>query len=559
MDSSAWTNVLFAVITTYAFHSTVLLATAWAADVLCRLKSHALRERFWKWAAVAPLLTVPVQMNWSQARPVLKWTMNDHSGSLFSDSAETRTRLISRDGDVGRGGVNSEAVDARQFQPSHPARPPVREREIPSGLLTDLKDHPHSKHNDAVAFRSDLNTGEAQDENSAIKITAGSPMSAAEVEAVLLEIQRVDEPQAVSGALSGNRVSSIEKISPTPAILPALQPARQRIAKMDTTSIRLMTVWIVMVWMSMGAIWLVIQECRIRWLLRHSVPVADGIAVRTLSKITAMRKVQRPIRLLHSASVSEPAACGVFRWTIMIPTGMQKQLTEEDYRALLAHELAHLVRHDTLWLCIARILRFAFGWQPLNIVATRSWQQSAEFLCDFWAVESGVTGTSLARCLTRIAGWRKNRKICPGIAASADSLTRRVETLLEKSLAADRWLHGWRRRFCSVALLTVVVLIASFAPGTTWSISSEVNAQGPGQAATADSKQPRLEGSSKSDAQLHAAAIELQQLYQDLKLAQDLLHRNQGNAVVAAYARMIEKRVNTLRVHLTRLQRDAKY
>ena len=81
----------------------------------------------------------------------------------------------------------------------------------------------------------------------------------------------------------------------------------------------------------------------------------------------------------------------------MLPERAVKDLCEDELRALLAHELAHLVRGDSSWLCISRVVCSCLAFQPLNHLARREWQRAAEFLCDNWAVSRTQTPLALAR------------------------------------------------------------------------------------------------------------------------------------------------------------------
>src|SRR3990172_13082937 len=55
--------VVAALAVTYVVHSTILIGLAWTAIRVFRLTSPALRERLWKGAAVAGLLTTPLQFS----------------------------------------------------------------------------------------------------------------------------------------------------------------------------------------------------------------------------------------------------------------------------------------------------------------------------------------------------------------------------------------------------------------------------------------------------------------------------------------------------------------
>src|SRR5262249_15676602 len=115
---------------------------------------------------------------------------------------------------------------------------------------------------------------------------------------------------------------------------------------------------------------------------------------------------KRQVRLLSAPRCDEPAAFGLFRWTIALPSRAERDLSVDELRALLAHELAHLVSGDSWCLLAGRVVCSFFGFQPLNPLARREWQRAAESLCDAWAIRRTGQPLALARCLTSVAGWQ---------------------------------------------------------------------------------------------------------------------------------------------------------
>jgi hypothetical protein len=101
-------------------------------------------------------------------------------------------------------------------------------------------------------------------------------------------------------------------------------------------------------------------------------------------------------------------------------------------------------------LLLCRMACAVFGFQPLNHLARREWQKSAEYLCDAWAVNRTGSRLALARCLTEVAGWRWRRSDCAASLAAtgrrAGGLADRIERLvtdapLEQLRREDRVRH----------------------------------------------------------------------------------------------------------------------
>lgn len=216
-----------------------------------------------------------------------------------------------------------------------------------------------------------------------------------------------------------------------------------------------------------GATGLVWQSLVFRRMLRGSRQIESGPILNVLDDVLRTANVRRPIRLLSSKRFAQPAAFGIFRWTIVLPEGLVDTLPADEPRALLAHEAAHLVRGDAIWLWVGRVVCACCPLQPLNFVARRGWRRAAEFLCDQWAVRNSVNRIALARCLTHVAEWSSGfppRSAALLAVGNRSSLSERVERLVNGLADADAWDTRHRQRLLSLGALAVAFGFMSAAP-----------------------------------------------------------------------------------------------
>ncbi len=189
--------------------------------------------------------------------------------------------------------------------------------------------------------------------------------------------------------------------------------------------------------------------------------VHEGEMATLLRDLRREAGVSRNIVLTASHSISSPVALG--RREICLPAAAMSELDPAQQRAMLAHELAHLVRRDPQWLAFACLMERAFFFQPLNRLARRGMQQSAEYLADEWAAERSG-GVPLARCLVKVAEWIQASPLgvpVAGMAEERSQLAARVSRLLETSP------FGTPRSRRPLAFLSTGALVAMvmFAPG----------------------------------------------------------------------------------------------
>ena len=162
-----------------------------------------------------------------------------------------------------------------------------------------------------------------------------------------------------------------------------------------------------------GAAWLIIalvavlRYCarlrRVYRALGSGAPVMSADLLDTIDGLRRSANQRGPIRLTASPICPVPLALAGRH--IVVPERFLRELDLEQQRAALAHEMAHVIRRDPAWRIAAEILERALFFQPLNRLARARLCDSAEFLCDEWAVQQTASPLALARCLSVIASW----------------------------------------------------------------------------------------------------------------------------------------------------------
>ena len=246
---------------------------------------------------------------------------------------------------------------------------------------------------------------------------------------------------------------SVQMTSSAPSEVPAFAPAMVEDAPADAAPFDpaplaplALAAWAALA----GAALLRLGVARVR-LARWLAPrrdVDDPELLAALADLAAAADVRGAVRLTCSDELASPIALG--RREICLPRGALQELDPAQLRSVLAHELAHLVRRDPLWLALAVCLERVFFFQPLNRLARHRMQDAAEFLCDEWAARRSGTGMVLATSLVRVAEWLQTDgrgawgtagaapEALPlaGMAERPSQLLRRVQRLMETDATA---------------------------------------------------------------------------------------------------------------------------
>jgi beta-lactamase regulating signal transducer with metallopeptidase domain len=227
--------------------------------------------------------------------------------------------------------------------------------------------------------------------------------------------------------------------------------------RLDSWSVRLVPLWLVGVFglsVRLVCSWWVVQRLR----RAAQTPAAARLAAR-VQALAADLRVSRPVRVAQSAAVQVPAVAGWLRPVILLPASALTGLSAPQLHAILAHELAHVRRHDyavNLLQTAAEILLF---YHPACWWISRRVRAERELCCDDVAVS--VCGDPLlyATALADLESLRTAPTLA--LAATDGPLLQRVRRLLAPSPAGPR-APGLMAALVPAALLAAVMTGATF-------------------------------------------------------------------------------------------------
>lgn len=158
--------------------------------------------------------------------------------------------------------------------------------------------------------------------------------------------------------------------------------------------------------------------------LRGRRPAAE--AVRQTAAGVARRLGIRTPTVSVKTELSSPFC--LISGEVVLPDWAQG-LPPEQLEAMLAHELAHLKRHDPAWLLAGRVIEALGFFQPLNFLANRRLAELSEYACDAWSKKLCRSGLALAECLAECA----RRQLAPRPASLAMAMATRSSPVLERT------------------------------------------------------------------------------------------------------------------------------
>jgi len=171
--------------------------------------------------------------------------------------------------------------------------------------------------------------------------------------------------------------------------------------------------WIAMTWLlgvSLLALRLAVGLCVAEQIRRRGLALTAESVQEVVLRLAGQLGIRRPVRVFESSLAAAPTLVGWLSPVILLPASALCGLTPVQLRAILAHELAHVRRHDYLVNLLQTVVETLLFYHPAVWWVSRSIRQEREHCCDDMAVELCGDRIVYARALAsleerRAASW----------------------------------------------------------------------------------------------------------------------------------------------------------
>jgi beta-lactamase regulating signal transducer with metallopeptidase domain len=201
-------------------------------------------------------------------------------------------------------------------------------------------------------------------------------------------------------------------------------------AAMPSTWIAALEAWALPLWL----VGVLVFAARLIWSARHVSRLEregdppEASLVETVFRLARRMRIDRPVRVLISRLADSPSVAGWLRPIILLSAASLLNLSVEQLEAVLAHELAHIRRHDYLVNLLQTLAETLFFYQPAVWWVSSRIRNERELCCDDLAVEICGDPVGYARALTKL---ERLRVIGPELAlnSAAGPLLGRIQRL----------------------------------------------------------------------------------------------------------------------------------
>ncbi len=193
-------------------------------------------------------------------------------------------------------------------------------------------------------------------------------------------------------------------------------------------------------------------------LRRRSEPIADERLHAMFAALQNRVALRRPVELRESIAVACPAAIGWRRPAVLLPVD-RAGWTDDQLRAALAHELAHVARGDFAWRATACAAAAVHFWHPLVHLLARRLAHVQELAADGMAATAMGDRAAYLRALSELSlrlDDSLRRRTAPLVLPTFSSgLARRIAMLRSKDGSAA---EGRRSMLGAVAAAAIALV-----------------------------------------------------------------------------------------------------
>lgn len=274
--------------------------------------------------------------------------------------------------------------------------------------------------------------------------------------------QRPQEPKAANSEVALSSPVAPPTAQNASTAVPPDQPARSTWIDdlMHTVMPGLFFIWL------SGSILLFLRLIRgwsrLAAILRTAQPNTDPQLAAAFARAAEEFPHIRLPTLLVSERLTGPVSTGLLRSWVVFPEQAVKQLSAEQLREILIHEMAHCVRRDPFILLIQNLAAVFFWLHPFVRILNRQLAQAREEICDNYVLTT-TDATSYSRTLLSLASTIQTGPLLPGtigLFTAQWKLEQRVAGLLDPNRNRQLQLSAKSRLFLAVLALSLTFVIA---------------------------------------------------------------------------------------------------
>jgi len=181
-------------------------------------------------------------------------------------------------------------------------------------------------------------------------------------------------------------------------------------------------------------------------------PISESVSFMALKQ---GYNINRTILIKVSESITSPMVIGFLKPIILFPVGMINQLTLAEVEAVMAHELAHIRRHDFLLNLFQSLMETVFYFHPGVWYLSKVINKERENCCDDMAILHTGNAVTFARTLVKLQDLEFTQlRPALAMAGANGDFSQRVKRILDVPVRSS----GFRDKLFTLLLMVFALV-----------------------------------------------------------------------------------------------------
>jgi uncharacterized protein (TIGR03435 family) len=194
---------------------------------------------------------------------------------------------------------------------------------------------------------------------------------------------------------------------------------------------------------------------RVATIVRTAPFIETGRELDALRRVEQAADIRRPLPLRITDAPLEPGAFGILRPVLVWPRSLSERLSDTQIDAILAHELAHVQRHDNVTALVHMAVQAAFWFHPLVWWIGSRLIDERERACDEYVTECGTDRQLYAESILKVCEFHVESPLACVAGVTGSDLKKRIEAIMT-NVAVLRLTWGRRMVLAATALAALV-------------------------------------------------------------------------------------------------------
>jgi beta-lactamase regulating signal transducer with metallopeptidase domain len=259
-------------------------------------------------------------------------------------------------------------------------------------------------------------------------------------------LMQLADARAVAAAGAAKAATVAASGDGSSVVFSMLAPAARGIIDSDTLDaaqnvLRRQLPWIVGLWLAGAALMALRLAIGLKWVADRTRPdefTTNPYWQRRLSELARRFGIEQHVRLGVAEQLDSPITAGCFKPIVLVPTALITGMPVDLLEALLAHELAHIKRHDYLVNLIQSAIEIVLFYHPSVWAISRRIRIEREQIADDLAVDMLGQPHQLAQALSQLDRFQFDTTQLAH-AAHGGNLMSRIKRLLRPDVEPVSW------------------------------------------------------------------------------------------------------------------------